>query len=170
MSVLAYSQTASPDAVIRKYWNFISSGDLLNSNGWSKANPLFVHTPKEPNAPDIFVVSDDYSIWKPKIRGTVAEVMVGYREIGFLDSQMRFHATNSSLKSGVLYRLELVNVGHDPRVKSLEWQITNPRGGRSATVTATLRYLEEEMRKTTDPLKQGKLKEALRLVREAQGN
>jgi hypothetical protein len=147
--------------VVEQYMKSVAKGELLTTEGWQRAGERFVHP--SPPSPEgvILIIHNDYSVWKPVLKGEKADVMVGYRGVGRLDEKFRFKAEkdNGTVKTGIMYHLVKTSTQQHPSSPSstkgrsnFEWKILNQQGIRVVTLQAAKTHLKGIQGTIADPV------------------
>ena len=161
-------QGKSPKEVVEQLWKTATEGELLIPDGWKKASRVFVQPSSNLEAKVINVISNYYTVDRPRIDGTTAKLIVWYEDVGQIDSALRFiPARPSSDRTAYPYNLVLApsrltmigpelgpdgqKVVKEMKGPSLEWQINGSLGTPWTTVNTAIRYVLERQTKTTDP-------------------
>lgn len=161
LSLSAQSATTSqesPKAAIDQFLTMAINGELQTPDGWRKAGVLFAHPNSMPYGKPIIIVGDDYSTRQTWIAGTHAEVIVTYRELGRIDSSLRYSSPDpSSRKIAAAYDLILTNngtsvLGSATQTAGAHWRIENPQRFVWTGLPAAVRYVTERRDKATDRL------------------
>jgi len=133
-------------------------GELQTPDGWRKAGVLFAHPNSMPYGKPIIIVGDDYSTRQTWVAGTHAEVIVTYRELGRIDSSLRYSSPDSSSgKIVAAYDLILTNkgtsvLGSTTQTARAQWRIENPQRFAWTGLASAVRYVTERRGNATDPV------------------
>ena len=84
-------QGPSPREIVERLWISAAAGDLLTPAGLKRTSTHYEFAPDFLAKP-IRVISDYWGIDPEKIEGQKASVIVGFLELGTLDSKLKFHA------------------------------------------------------------------------------
>lgn len=161
--------TRSPREVVELLWAMATRGDLLTSDGWSRASAFFTVPQPHPTNKPILVVSNYYGINLDNRNGDRAEIQVEYVDCGQIDSELRYSPPRKTQASKTSFGYRLVSVptyvmvyGSDGKTLvekrptgSAVWQIEGsqadgPPPARWTTVNTAIRYVLEVQNKTTD--------------------
>ena len=149
----------SPSAALDQFLTMGINGDLLAPEGWNKAGLLFVHPRPLPDGKLITVVGGDYVIHEILVRGNQAEMSVTYRDLGRMDSSLRYSLPDArSPKIVVRYHLMLIGTsapsGANARETAgpREWRIESRRNPLWTGLSAAIQYVTDRSDKTTNPL------------------
>lgn len=169
----------SPSDIVAQFVQFEVNGGRLTTDGWHKADKFFVHPVPQPQNEKIFVIYDDYSVWKDlaRIKGNTAMVTVGTLPVGDIDSE--FHFKPSKYYKGYwIYNLLLADTHWEPdlnggtiEVKGRpEWRINDSDPNMNLTVltltlTTAIRYVTEMRDKSTDPVIKKNADETLTILK-----
>ena len=157
-------QEPSPREIVERLWISAAAGDLLTPAGLQRTSTHYEFA-ADFLAKPIRVISDYWGIDPEKIEGQKASVMVGFFELGKLDSKLRFHAAPDDpcgskdfavhrLVASPTYDLIYASDGKTLFAKKstgFAWALDPAQGYRWATVNATIRYVLEMRAKTSDP-------------------
>ncbi|HEV2315550.1 MAG TPA: hypothetical protein VGR94_09615 [Candidatus Acidoferrales bacterium] len=161
VSLSAQSATTSqesPKAAIDQFLTMAINGELQTPDGWRKAGVLFAHPNSMLYGKPIIIVGDDYSTRQTWIAGTHAEVIVTYRQLGRIDSSLRYSSPDpSSRKIVAAYDLILTNkgtsvLGSTTQTAGAQWRIENPQRTLWIGLKAAVVYVTEIRDKATDAL------------------
>lgn len=175
MALSAQSGTKPPDSPKTTIGNFLSAvmnGDLQTANSWEQVNAFFTH-PSSMLQGQPIIIGTDYSTQQEWIRGTHAEVVVTYRELGRIDSSLGFHQSLASAKQvSVRYLLIYVStpVTGDTAKGSgtRQWRIQNPPRLVWTGLPAAIRYVTEVRANTNDALTKKNADRTLRQLQKLQ--
>jgi hypothetical protein len=163
LSASQSSITSPPEKVVEQLWAMATRGGLLTRDGRKSASKLFVRSIDfaEPNL--IRVVSNSYGVAPAMINGDTAKLVVWCKEIGKIDSKLRFTpAPNSpSYKTArgytvVLPTSKLRTYASDGKTLvgetkgAPEWKIDGPPDDQFTTVNTAIRYVLEKRDSATD--------------------
>lgn len=122
----------SPEAVVRQFLGLATGGELQARGGWEQANALFAHSNPMPETKVTVIMGDDYKMQELWTRGNHALIIVTYRDLGRIDSSLRYRAPDPPT-SRVERRYQLVRISAPINAgkKTLEtggaeWRIQNP--------------------------------------------
>lgn len=146
----------SPKATVDDFLAAVMKGGLQTPNGWEQANGFFAHRRPMPDGKSITVIGADYSTQLAWARGNHAEVVVTCRELGQIDSLLRYQPMAS--KRRITVRYELLLTGASARTGTA--QVTGPRQWRLQNIQravwtglpAAVRYVSEAQANTNNPL------------------
>jgi hypothetical protein len=158
----AQTKERSPRTVMEEFWKLEIEGGRLTAEGWRRANTFFVRPMPVPASKEVIVIDRDFSVWDPIINGNNAQVMIGIRSLGTIDSSLQYLPPNSdAVKEGVGYHLLLSDKhwefgGDGTTLKEVtgvpEWRIDHTGTKIFLTVETARRYISEARDKTTDSL------------------
>jgi hypothetical protein len=153
-----------PRQVVERLWVDATAGNLLNKAGLKRTSARYQLSAEYFQKP-ITVISNDWAVDDAKIEGDKASVLVGYFDLGKLDSKLRFKDVPDdpcASKNFFLAELEVRQTythiyGSDGKTLLEErpaypvWQLKQPLGWRWTTVNTAIRYVMEMRAKTSDP-------------------
>jgi hypothetical protein len=136
------------------------NGGLLTSEDWNKAGPFFAHSTIPARDKSVAVIGDDYSVREIWVKGSHAEVLASYRDLGRIDSNLRYIPPDRRFpKRAVRYHLILTGKQWESAaagqagpafVGRSEWRIENPPNSRLAGLHAAIQYITAMRDKTGD--------------------
>lgn len=159
----APSASTQPTDVVQHFWASATEGELLSSEGWTRASRAYANPANWPGSNIIRVVSNHWEVDTRQVvtKEGVATVFVWSREAGRIDSSLRFTPTIDDsirvefcLAFGQSYGN---NFDRDGKVVSKfplgeAWRITDPLPALPwTTVNTALRYVLEQRVKASDP-------------------
>jgi len=165
-SAAAQSQVRSgpsPRDVVERLWVDATAGNLLNTSGLKRTSAHYQLSPDFFRKP-ITVISNDWAIDEPQVEGDAASVIVGYFELGKLDSKLRFkdapddpcgtkafamHKLTFAPTFTLMYADGKTLIEKKPSYRA--WQFKDPVGWRWTTVNTAIRYVMDMRAKTSDP-------------------
>ena len=158
----AQTKEQSPRTVVEEFWKLEIEGGRLTAEGQQRANTFFVRPIPIPLTKEVVVIDRDFSVWDPIINGNGAQVMIGVRSLGGIDSSLHYLPPDgSAVKEGVGYHLLLSDKhwefgGDGKTLKEVigvpEWRIDRTGTKIFLTVDAARRYITQARDKTADPL------------------
>ena len=157
-------QGPSPRDIVERLWIDATAGNLLTPAGLKRASSHYEFAP-DYLAKRIRVVSNDWAFDSETIDGQKASVIIGFFELGTLDSRLRFRDTPDDpcgSKDFAVHKLDvkqtyIYDYGSDGKTLlakkpvGFAWGLEQSQGYRWATVNATIRYVLEMRAKTADP-------------------
>lgn len=161
-SLPAQSATKSydlPKATVDNFLAAVTQSDLQTSDRWERADAFFAHRGSMPQGQPMIVIGTDYSTQQVWTRGNHAEVVVTYRELGRIDSSLRFHQPLSSARQ-ISVRYELIRVGTSGTIGAAkgsgprQWKIQNPQRFVWAGPSAAAQYLSQARAATNNAVTQ----------------
>jgi hypothetical protein len=149
----------SPEAAIHRFLRLASGGDLQTPKGWEQANLLFVHPTPMPEAKSTIIMGEDYTVREVWTRGSHAQVVVTYRNLGTIDSSLHYSAPDPRI-SKVEQRYQLIRAGAPigAEVKggetsgALGWRIQNPHAVFFIGPIAASQYLSLMSESANSPM------------------
>lgn len=164
--------------VVENLWNYASSGELLNPEGWTHVMNQFFTQPS-PVPRDLTVVVNRYWISNASRKDDKIEITVESAELGQIDSQLRFVATPSQNGNPNFYMYRLVFAptpmrwyGPDGKTLTKEtmtgpklWKIEGPLGYRWTTLNTAIRYVSEARDNSNDPVGKRNAEKTLDVLR-----
>lgn len=158
-------QGKSRTEVVDDIWRMATYGELLTSEGWSKACEFYTDpTPFSGNK--VVLIMSNYwgQYYEGGLKDSSTDVEMGYIDMGKIDSALRYTPPpkTDAVKTGLLYHLVAVPAyskmyGPDGKVSKTPvgarfWQIQGSPGPPWTTVNTAIRYVLETREKTTDPV------------------
>lgn len=159
------------------YWTMETNGGRLTEAGWKRASSFFLHSIPRPAHLDIAVVYDDSAVWNPLMRGDYADVTVGVRMAGQIDSELKYSESRSkSIKQGVAFHLIRGDAKDQlsksasgaAKTKRSEWKLDHPSGVIWLNLSTAIRYVSDQVNQTNDPILKKNAANTLRKLRELQ--
>jgi hypothetical protein len=149
----------SPKQIVEEYWKMETSGGRLTPEGWRAANQFQIRPVPPPKERSIVVVDDDASVWKPVISGDSADVTVGVRKEGTIDSNLKFVTSDGgAVKEGIVFHLVRTDkyssgAENQPEHHSaMEWRFEKSGTVIWLTASSAIRYIDLTSAKTADPI------------------
>lgn len=154
----------SPREVAEQYQRMIADGSLLTSEGWSKANEVFLRPSPPPRDKVVIVTSKRGQLDERWIKNNQAEVDEwGIYNLGRIDSKLRYEPSPKTKSDWAVYVYHLVFTDKhwEPGAKGQpatevsgprEWKLDGSQSVRWATVDAAIRYVTEMRDKATDSI------------------
>lgn len=148
-----------PKAMIEQLLQIAIDGNMLTPEGWNKTGVLFMHPSPQPHDKPITVIGNDYSVREIWTRGNQAELSVTYRDLGRIDSSLRYSPPDARFPRIVVrYRLILkgepapAGRGTGKMGGPREWRIANAQSSLWTGLNAAIRYVTEMSQKASDPV------------------
>ena len=154
----------SPRDVAEQYQRMIADGSLLTSEGWSKANEIFLHPSPPPRDKVVMVTSKRGQLDERWIKNNQAEVDEwGIYNLGRIDSKLRYEPSPKTKSDWTVYVYHLVltdkhgdhGAEGQPAMEVAgprEWKLDGSQSVRWATVDAAIRYVTTMRDKSTDAI------------------
>ena len=155
----------SPGEIVDRLWRMATQGKLLTANGWQRAAGFFSLPATPPDNSKIWVTSNDWGLDSESIKGSSAEVVMGFEDEGTIDAALRYTPPpkTDAVKTGIVYHLILQSThapvyGPDGKTVVREmtgpaaWQIEDSPKTTWTTVNTAIRYVLETRSKTSDPI------------------
>jgi hypothetical protein len=150
-----------PLDTVREYLRMGADGSLLTSEGWRRANLLFVDPVPEPHKKTIYLYSKGGQPGVTKVSGDRAEAEQFSDPLGTIDPSLRYSPQAKTNAEGtiILYHLVLTDrqreLGPDGKsIKEtkgpLQWKLDATHSMPWATVEAAILYLKRVRNQTTD--------------------
>ena len=168
------AQPTPPKEVLERYFQMEANGQRLSPKGWRQADTFFFKPVLPPKDKQITVIYKDYSVWEPVMKGSTAELTVGYLPVGKIDAALRFTPAQY-YKEGVTYRLVLTDkhwelgTGDTPAKEvtgPLAWRIEGPVAMLWITSDSAIKYVKEMFDKTNDPQIKQNAKKTLKVLQQ----
>jgi hypothetical protein len=178
-STTTNSRADSAKQVMIDYWAMETNGGRLTGTGWKKASSFFLHSSPQPAHLEIAVVYDDSAVWNPVIRGDSADVIIGVRKAGKIDSELKYTESRSSAtKQGVSFHLVRGNAmgessesaAERPRSVAPEWKLDRPSAVIWLNLTTAVHYVSDQLNQAKDPLIRGNAARTLRTLSDLQAH
>lgn len=154
----------SPKKVFEDYWTMETQGLRLTADGWNKANSFARRSLPKPKNPEIAVIYDDFSVGEPVVKGTSAEITIGVRRAGLIDSQFRYKPITTGTKEGLIYRLSQ----DEPTNSKPSWKLAEPSRLIWLTLPTAIRYLSDIEKEGLEPAHKENVRRALFSLRKLQ--
>ena len=132
------------------------NGTLQTPDGGKKAETFFAHATSMPDG-SVIVIGQDYSIQRTSVLGNHAEVIITYRELGRIDSSLRYSSPNGSSRR-IVARYDLIltsknnsaGQGATEVAAAREWRIENPQRTLWIGLDAAIKRVTEIHDRATD--------------------
>jgi len=155
------AQGKGPREIAEEYKQMKADGSLLTSEGWNRANQLFLR-PSPPPADQIIAVTSQRGDLDERLK-TDKRVELdewGIYNLGTIDSMLRFKSSGKSDWGVYVYTVVLTDKHWEPGPNGAPWKEVNgpwmwkldgAQSVRWATVDAAIRYVKQMRDKATDP-------------------
>lgn len=151
----AMKPSESPKATVDDFLAAVMQGGLQTANGWEQANGFFAHRNSVPDGKLMTVIGADYSTQLAWVRGNHAEVVVTYRELGQIDSFLRYQLMASTRR--IIARYELIRMGSGTAsaaqgTSPRQWRLQNIQRAFWTGLPGAVRYVSEAKANANSPL------------------
>lgn len=149
--------TDSPGSIVENFLVAVMNGDLQTPGGWRQAGGFFAHPSSMPQGQPVIVIGTDSSTQEQWVRGNHAEVVITYRELGRIDSSLRFHQPLASPRQ-ISVKYELIRAGASGATGTAngsgprQWRIQNGQRFVWTGTVAAAQYVSEARANTTNPV------------------